>query len=79
MSKFIFMNFIIPLNERKKLFTSKIKALFTHNDMALSAIGSIEMILLLLVLVSLIVLFRTQITDIINTVFDKINDQINAF
>ena len=42
-------------------------------------IGSIEMVLILLVLVGLIVVFRENIMDIIDTVFDKITTQINSF
>ena len=44
-----------------------------------SGIGSIEMILILLVLVSIIVIFRSQITNIVNSVFEKIREQINDF
>lgn len=50
-----------------------------HQCLSLTAISSIEMILLLLVLVSIIVIFRTQITNIINSVFRKLKTQINAF
>lgn len=51
----------------------------SFNSIRLNAISSIEMILLLLVLVSIIVIFRSQITSIINTVFSKIREQINDF
>jgi hypothetical protein len=62
----------------------KIKNFYSKNRQkqskpCLNAIGSIEMILLLLVLVSLIVIFKSQITSIINTVFTKIRQQINGF
>lgn len=45
----------------------------------LPAISSIEMILLLLVLVSIVVIFRNQIIGIVNSVFNKVKTQINAF
>ena len=42
-------------------------------------IGSIEMVLILLVLVGLIVIFRENIMSLIDTIFDKITTQINSF
>lgn len=42
-------------------------------------IGSIEMVLILLVLVGLIVVFRENIMSIIGSVFDKITTQIDSF
>ena len=44
-----------------------------------TGIGSIEMVLILLVLVGLIVVFRENIMDIIDTIFDNITNQINNF
>ncbi|MDD4112888.1 MAG: Flp1 family type IVb pilin [Herbinix sp.] len=41
-------------------------------------IGVVEIILILLVLILLVVLFRDQITDIINSVFETINDQVDT-
>lgn len=42
-------------------------------------IGSIEMVLILLVLVGLIVVFRENILNIIDSIFDKITTQIDSF
>ena len=42
-------------------------------------IGSIEMVMILLVLVGLIVVFRENIMSIIDSIFDKITNQINEF
>ncbi len=39
-------------------------------------IGVVEIILILLVLILLVVLFRDQITDIVNSVFENINNQV---
>lgn len=50
--------------------------LFHYNQ---AGIGSIEMVLILLVLVGLIVIFRENIMSIIDTVFDKITNQIDSF
>jgi len=41
-------------------------------------IGVVEIILILLVLILLVVLFRDQITNIINSVFETINDQVDT-
>lgn len=41
-------------------------------------IGIVEIILILLVLVLLVVLFREQITNIINNVFETINNQVET-
>jgi|GEM_PF-823384 len=40
-------------------------------------IGVIEMVLILVVLVGLVLIFKTQLTSIIGTVFDKVNNTIN--
>ena len=61
-------NFIITL---RKHFNE-----FKDNQ---DGIGSIEMVLILLVLVGLIVVFRENIMSIIDSVFDKITSQIDSF
>ena len=50
--------------------------LFSENQ---EGIGSIEMVMILLVLVGLIVVFRENIMSIIDSIFDKITNQINEF
>lgn len=60
-------------------FILKIKSglsLISENQ---QGIGSIEMVLILLVLVGLIVVFRENIMSIIDSVFDKITTQIDSF
>ncbi len=42
-------------------------------------VGVIEIILILLVLVGLVVIFRSQLTSIVSTVFERVNDQISTF
>lgn len=44
-----------------------------------NGIGSIEMVLLILVLLGVIVLFRDYIQALIQAIFQKITKQINAF
>lgn len=39
-------------------------------------VGSVEIILILLVLVGLVLVFKKEITNITNTVFDNINEDI---
>lgn len=41
-------------------------------------IGVVEIILILLVLILLVVVFREQITTIINNVFETINEQVDT-
>lgn len=37
-----------------------------------SGIGVVEIILILVVLIGLVVIFKTQLTDIVNSIFEKI-------
>ena len=41
--------------------------------------GVVEVILIIIVLVGLVVIFRTQITKIVNTLFSKLTSKINTF
>ena len=41
--------------------------------------GTVEVILIIVVLVGLVVIFRTRITAIVNSLFTKITDQTDAF
>ena len=38
-------------------------------------IGTVEMILILVVLIALVLIFKEQLTDLVNNIFDKINSQ----
>ncbi|MBE5903553.1 MAG: hypothetical protein E7275_04635 [Pseudobutyrivibrio sp.] len=38
-------------------------------------IGTVEMILILVVLIGLVLIFKSQLTSLVNTIFDKINSQ----
>lgn len=44
-----------------------------------SGMGVVEIILIILVLVGLVVIFRTKITSIVNNIFSKLTSQINSF
>ncbi len=41
--------------------------------------GTVEIILIIVVLVGLVLLFREQITKIVNSIFSKITNQTNKF
>lgn len=41
--------------------------------------GTVEIILIIVVLVGLVLIFKEQITDIVNSVFSKITKQTNKF
>lgn len=40
--------------------------------------GTVEVILIIVVLVALVVIFKKQITDIVNDLFSKITNQTNS-
>ncbi len=44
-----------------------------------SGMGVVEIILIILVLIGLVVIFRTQITSIVNKIFSKITSKVNTF
>lgn len=50
-----------------------IKQLFTEED----GMGTVEIILIIVVLVGLVILFKNQITAIVNSIFSKITSQTN--
>lgn len=53
----------------------KLRDLMTEED----GMGTVEIILIIVVLVGLVVIFRTQITSIVNSLFRKITDQTDTF
>ena len=38
-------------------------------------VGVVELILILVVLIALVLIFKKQLTNLVNKIFDKINDQ----
>ncbi len=42
-------------------------------------IGVVEVILILVVLIGLVIIFKSQLTSIVNTIFSKINSKVNGF
>lgn len=51
------------------------KDLFNEDD----GMGTVEIILIIIVLVSLVIIFREQITTIVTNLFDRITDRTNTF
>lgn len=41
-------------------------------------IGTVEIILILVVLIGLVIIFKNQITSLVNSIFSKINSQANG-
>lgn len=39
--------------------------------------GTVEIILIIVVLVGLVIIFKSQITDLVESIFDKISTQTN--
>lgn len=52
-----------------------VKQFFTEEE----GMGTVEIILIIVVLVGLVLLFREQITKIVNSIFTKITNQTNKF
>ena len=42
------------------------------------AIGTVELILILVVLIGLVIIFKSQLTTIVNNIFKKITSQSNS-
>lgn len=53
------------------LIKNKIKNFIEEED----GIGTVEMILILVVLIGLVLIFKSQLTELVNTIFEKINSQ----
>ena len=50
-----------------------IKQLLVEED----GMGTVEIILIIVVLVGLVIVFKSQITDVVNNIFKKITEQTN--
>ncbi len=51
-----------------------IKRFFMEED----AMGTVEVILIIVVLISLVIIFKSQLTSLVNTIFNKINNTANS-
>lgn len=62
----------------KNFFYTRFLMLSRDFKKGLSGLGVVEVILILLVIVGLILIFKSQITTIINTLFKSIKTQIKS-
>ncbi len=51
-----------------------LKSFFCEED----AIGTVEMILILVVLIGLVIIFKNQLTDLVNRIFSTINTRADT-
>ena len=54
---------------------NKVKNWFRDFMQEEDGIGTVEMILILVVLIALVLIFKEQLTDIVNSIFDTITQQ----
>lgn len=52
----------------------ELKRFFEEED----GIGTVEIILILVVLIGLVIIFKSQITSLVNTIFSKITNDANS-
>lgn len=52
----------------------KIKDFLIEED----GMGTVEVILIIVVLIGLVIIFKAQLTALVNTIFQKINSQANS-
>ena len=65
------MNAVRNFMERKWLSA---KAFLTDSN---AGMGTVEIILIIVVLIGLVIIFKGQITELVNDIFDKITSQAN--
>ena len=63
--------FVLSIKKRAEDYFSN----FRNDD---KGIGVVEVILILVVLIGLVVIFRDQLTSIVNGIFERIADDANA-
>lgn len=51
-----------------------VKRFFREED----GMGTVEVILIIVVLISLVIIFKTQLTSLVNDIFSKITSQANS-
>lgn len=61
--------------ERRKMMIKKsLSNFFIEED----GMGTVEVILIIVVLIGLVIIFKSQLTSLVNTIFEKINKQANS-
>jgi len=59
---------------RVKMSNRALRNFWTEED----GMGTVEVILIIVVLIGLVIIFKTQLTSLVNTIFEKINNQANS-
>ena len=54
---------------------NRIKQFFREED----GMGTVEIILIIVVLIGLVIIFRNEITDIVQNLFDQITERTSSF
>lgn len=60
------------MNRTDEIMRKEKKKLLGRSRMNDRGMGTVEMILIIVVLIGLVLIFKTQITELVGTVFDKI-------
>ena len=58
----------------KRMLKKSLKNFFIEED----GMGTVEVILIIVVLIGLVIIFKSQLTSLVNTIFEKINSQANS-
>ncbi len=64
------------LNEKKG--TEKMRKTFKDFMREEDGMGTVEVILIIVVLIGLVIIFKSQLTQIVNNIFSKISSQSNS-
>lgn len=61
----------------KKLVERKLQGVKYFLTESNAGMGTVEIILIIVVLIGLVIIFKGQITELVNDIFDKITSQAN--
>lgn len=64
----------LKIKEKVKFFRERIETFFIDKKYV-SGITVIELVLILVIIIALLLIFKNQLTDLINTIFDKITSE----
>lgn len=65
------------MNKLKTWMDSRLIALRMYVTQNNAGMGTVEIILIIVVLIGLVLIFKNQITDLVETIFSKITKQAN--
>lgn len=67
-------NLIIKMKKKILIFIWKVENFLIQNRYV-SGVTVIEMVLILVIIIALLLIFKSQLIDLINTIFDKITSE----